>query len=118
MENLEQLIKNLVKLPKETSWVEFKRNYYEGEMVGQRICALANAAVLDDRRVAYLVWGVNDETHEIVGTTQDFPTVKVEGAQEMEPWLRQRFSRNADFRYDSVIIDGKKVGLVTVYAAI
>lgn len=32
MENLEQLIKNLVKLPKETSWVEFKRNYYEGEM--------------------------------------------------------------------------------------
>ena len=41
MENLEQLIKNLVKLPKETSWVEFKRNYYEGEMVGQRICALA-----------------------------------------------------------------------------
>ena len=118
MENLEQLIKNLVKLPKETSWVEFKRNYYEGEMVGQRICALANAAVLDDRRVAYLVWGVDDETHEIVGTTQDFPTVKVEGSQEMEAWLRQRFSRNADFRYDSVIIDGKKVGLVTVYAAI
>lgn len=118
MENLEQLIKNLVKLPKETSWVEFKRNYYEGEMVGQRICALANAAVLDDRRVAYLVWGVDDDTHEIVGTTQDFPTVKVEGSQEMEAWLRQRFSRNADFRYDPVVVDGKKVGLVTVYAAI
>lgn len=118
MENLELLIRNLIRLPRETSWVEFKCNNYSGEMVGPRICALANAAVLDDRRVGYLVWGIDDETHEIKGTSEDFPTALVEGKQEMEPWLRQFLSRNADFRYDSVMIDGKKVGLVTVFAAV
>lgn len=118
MENLEQLIKSLVALPRETSWVEFKRNFYDGEMIGQRICALANATALDDRRTGYIVWGVEDDSHEIVGTTEDFPTVKVDGNQELEAWLRQRLSRNADFRYDSVEINGRKVGLVTVFAAV
>ena len=118
MENLEQLVRSLVKLPKETSWVEFKRNYYDGEMIGQRICGLANTAVLDDRRAAYLLWGVDDDTHEVVGTTGDFPTIKVEKNQEMEAWLRQRLSRNADFRYDQIEVDGKIVGVVTVSPAV
>ena len=118
MENIESLIRNLVRLPRETSWVEFKLNCYDAEMIGQRLCAIANAAVLDDRRVGYIIWGIDDVTHEIKGTTEDFPTVKVDGKQELEPWIRQRLSRNADFRYDAVEIDGVKVGLVTVYAAV
>jgi predicted HTH transcriptional regulator len=111
MENLESLIRNLVRLPSETSWVEFKLNCYDAEMIGQRLCAIANAAVLDDRRVGYIIWGVDDVTHEIKGTTEDFPTVKVDGKQELEPWIRQRLSRNADFRYNAVEIDGVKAVL-------
>lgn len=118
MEDLEQLVRSLVRLPKETSWVEFKRNYYDGEMVGERISGLANAAALEDRRVAYLIWGVDDTTHEIVGVTENFPTVKVDKGQEMEAWLRQRLSRNGDFSYESVMIDGHKVGIVMITPAV
>ena len=46
MENLELLIKELVKQPKETAWLEFKLNNVEHHMIGQDICALANAAAL------------------------------------------------------------------------
>ena len=87
-------------------------------MVGERISGLANAAALEDRRVAYLIWGVDDTTHEIVGVTEDFPTVKVDKGQEMEAWLRQRLSRNGDFSYESVMIDGHKVGIVMITPAV
>ena len=46
MENLELLIKELVKQPKETAWLEFKENYKDSQMIGEDICALANAAAL------------------------------------------------------------------------
>ena len=46
MENLELLIKELVKQPNETGWLEFKENYKDSQMIGEDICALANAAAL------------------------------------------------------------------------
>ena len=44
MENLELLILELVKQPKETTWFEFKLNNENPNIIGQDICALANAA--------------------------------------------------------------------------
>ena len=46
MENLELLINELVKQPNETGWLEFKENYKDSQMIGEDICALANAAAL------------------------------------------------------------------------
>ena len=69
MKNLELLVKELCKLPRETTWVEFKRNNFRPNSIGERISALANAAALEDRNNAYMVWGVDDETHELVGTS-------------------------------------------------
>ena len=50
-------------------WVEFKRNdATQPEEIGEYISALANAATLVGKETAYLIWGVTDGTHEIVGT--------------------------------------------------
>lgn len=62
MENLDLLVKELIKLPSETGWVEFKHNNEEPHMIGEDISALANSAVLADRSHAYMIWGVEDET--------------------------------------------------------
>ena len=51
------LTKELAKLPKETSWLEFKLNKDDYKMMGENISALANAAVLAERDYAYLIWG-------------------------------------------------------------
>ena len=37
-------------------------------MIGEDISALANSAVLADHSHAYMIWGVDDDTHDIVGT--------------------------------------------------
>ena len=66
MENLTLLIKNLIEYPDETPWLEFKHDNYDPKMIGKDISALANGATLSDKDNAYFVWGVNNETHEIV----------------------------------------------------
>ena len=58
--NLDILVMELCKLPKEVGWVEFKHNNCEPNMIGEDISALANTATLKDRDNAYMIWGVDD----------------------------------------------------------
>ena len=116
MKNIETLVKELCKLPHETTWVEFKHNNYIPNLIGERISALANSAALEDRQTAYMIWGVHDKTHEIVGTDKDLQNIPVNNG-ELEGWLRQRLSRNSDFNFDSAVIDGKRVGVLSITAA-
>ena len=74
--NIDRLVKELCKLPKEIGWVEFKHNNCEPTMVGEDISALANSATLNDRDYAYMIWGVHNETHEIVGTDKNLQNIK------------------------------------------
>ena len=76
MENLERLVRELVKLSDETPWLEFKHNNYDPEMIGKDISALANSATLHEKSCAYMIWGVNDKTHEIIGTDHDLQSIK------------------------------------------
>lgn len=62
------LIKKLIKLPNETETVEFKHNNFDPEMIGSDISALANSAANRGKNQSYMVQGVNNETHDIVGT--------------------------------------------------
>lgn len=76
MENLDKLVNELRKLPNELQWVEFKHNNYKPEMIGKDISALANSATLCEKQRAYMIWGVDDTTHEIVGTEFNLQSLK------------------------------------------
>lgn len=116
MDNLDLLVKELCKLTDETGWVEFKHNNSDPKMIGEDISALANSAVLADRSHAYMIWGVADATHDIVGTTARLKQKKI-GGQELENWLRFLLSKNADFEFHSVDIDGKHVEVIIIAKA-
>lgn len=115
--NIDILVKELSKLPKEVGWVEFKHNNCEPTMIGEDISALANFATLNDRDYAYMIWGVDDGTHEIVGTKVRLPLEK-KGGQELENWLRYLLSKNADFEFYDTEIEGKHVELMRIYKAL
>ena len=117
MENLDKLVVELCKIPNETQWVEFKHNNYMPEMIGQDISALANSATLHEKSCAYMLWGVDDTTHEIVGTEFNMQTVK-KGQQELENWLRSLLSKNADFEFHSVKVEDKNVGVLIIHRAV
>ena len=116
MENLDKLVNELRKLPNELQWVEFKHNNYKPEMIGKDICALANSATLCEKQRAYMIWGVDDTTHEIVGTEFNLQSLK-KGNQELENWLRSLLSSNADFEFHTIQMDNKQVGVLIIYRA-
>lgn len=45
-QELSVLLQSLVKLPKESEWVEFKQNFHLPNEIGELISALANGACL------------------------------------------------------------------------
>ena len=107
------LVHELCALPRETEWVEFKVNEAEPQAIGKYISALANAAALVGKAFAYLVWGVRDEDHAIVGTTFNPHFAKV-GNEELENWLLRLLEPKIDFRFFVVPVDGNTVVLLEI----
>lgn len=62
---------------KERPWIEFKMNRAVTPLdIGEYISALANTAALYNQSCALMIWGIDDKTHEIRGTTFDPEQVK------------------------------------------
>ncbi len=97
-EYLLSLLKELLKFPHETEWVEFKYNNDDPQMIGEYISALANAAALLGKKSAYMVWGVENESHAVHGTTFK-PSTSRHRQQELESWLLQKTSPKIHFRF-------------------
>jgi len=89
------LVDRLRALPKETDWCEFKRNNYESQQLGEYLSALANAACVAGQPQGYLLFGIDDVTHEVVGTLFDPFTTKGKGNQDLLPWLTAGLRPNA-----------------------
>ena len=66
---LAELLASLIELPRETEWVEFKVDDSQPEEIGEYLSALANSAALHQKDTAYIVWGVENGTHKVVGTS-------------------------------------------------
>lgn len=94
----QSLVEELQKLPVETEWVEFKQNKDDPDMIGQRISALANTAALEGKTNAYIIWGISDQSHTLVGTTFSPATQKV-GNEELENWLLKLLSPKVFFSF-------------------
>lgn len=115
-EYLVGLVRECCKLPSETGWVEFKENKADPNEMGEYISALSNAAALAGKAFAYLIWGVEDSTHEIVGTTVAPSTIRI-GNEELESWLLHELVPKLQFRFFEVDIDGKHVVLLEIERA-
>ena len=111
------LVRELCALPQENEWVEFKENKAGSQQVGEYISALANAAAYCGKAFAYLIWGVRDTNHEIVGTSFD-PSVDKVGNEELESWLLRLLEPKIDFRFFKVTIDSKPVVVLKIERAV
>lgn len=107
-EELEKLIKNLVLFPNETETVEFKENRFSGEDIGKRLSALSNSANLHDTKSAFLVFGVQNGTHNIVGTNFSPSNEKI-GNDQLEFWLSKMINPRVDFRMYELEYEAKKI---------
>ena len=115
MENLAKVVRQLIEYPREASWFEFKENWFEPAALGEYISSLSNAAAMEGQRCGYLVWGVNDGTHEIVGTGFDW---RVDVKREpLEHFLARQVAPDVGFGFHEVEVGGKRVVVLAVPAA-
>jgi len=110
---LEGLVRELCKLRRETEWVEFKVDNDDPQAIGEYISALANAAALAGKARGYLLWGVRDDDHAIVGTAFE-PRTARKGNEELESWLLRLLTPRIDFVFHEVEVDGQHVVLLEV----
>lgn len=110
------LVEKLRSYSDETEWVEFKVNNAEPELIGEYISAISNSAALHEKEWGYLVWGIDDKTHEIIGTELNYRSKKV-GNEEIENWLSTQLKPRLDFRFYDLMIEDKKVVIMFVPAA-
>ncbi len=110
---LASLVRELCKLPTETPWVEFKHNNSDPTMIGERISALANSAALEGKTNAYLVWGIEDVSHRVLGTSFDPMLAKV-GNEALENWLRRALTPPLHFVFHSIDLDGVRIVVLEI----
>lgn len=115
-ERTRRLVDDLRAKPAETAWIEFKENNADGPLIGKLISALSNAARLADQHFAYIVWGVRDGDHAVVGTTFE-PSARKEKGQPLEIWIANHLSPGIEFRFEEVDHDGQRLILLTIPAA-
>ena len=108
-----ELVRSLAALPTEEECVEFKVNNQDPERIAKYISALSNVATLRNRPVAYIVWGIEDGSHAIVGTSFEYRKAK-KGNMELELWLTQQINPKINFRFHEVLFDSDTEGTVRV----
>ncbi len=116
-EKLKKLVDELVQLPKECEWVEFKLNFHSEDEIGKNISAISNSACLNNQEFGYVVFGVEDKTHEIKGTNFNIK-LETKGKEELEHWLLNRMEPKVDFRtFVLEYREGVKLSIITIPSA-
>lgn len=110
------LIDELRVLPAETSWVEFKANNTDPDVIGKRCSALSNAARIEGRDCAYILWGNEDGSHKLIGTTFN-PDVQKAHGQELQLWLANCLQPSIPFSFRVANHPDGRVVLLEIPAA-
>ena len=116
-DDLQSLIATLRGLPHESEWVEFKENCDEPDVIGERLSALSNSARLRGQSEAYFVWGIEDQTHAVVGTAFRPRRQKVKG-QQLESFLAVNLTPRLNFEICEIEVDGKNLVVFKVPPAL
>ena len=116
VEYLVSLVRELCGLTGETEWVEFKVNMNKPQEIGEYISALANSAALVGKAFAYMVWGISDQDHAVVGTSFD-PSVTRVGNEALENWLLRLLEPRLHFRFFKVPVEGRSVVVLEIERA-
>ena len=112
-EELTNLLKSLLKLNTENEWIEFKVNNDNPSMIGEYISALANSAALCNKEHAYLIYGVDDKSKEVLGTDFDFNNSK-KGNEPLYNWLYRKLKPQLDFTPYEIHYNTKRVLIIEI----
>ncbi len=107
------LLNRLLKEKRETAWIEFKENNVKPEMIGQWISACANAAILEGKTRAFLVYGIEDVTLKKVGTDVRLNDLK-KGNENFTNWINRMINPNLMMEFLDFEENGKYFSILCI----
>lgn len=110
------LVDELRGLSAETQWLEFKGNNTDPDVIGKRCSALSNAARIEGRDCAYMLWGIEDGSHAVIGTSFNPDSQKAHG-QVLQLWLANSLQPSIAFSFRVVNHPLGRVVLLEIPAA-
>lgn len=115
-ERLSSLVKTLQAYPSEKPWAEFKVGNCDPEMIGEDISAISNAAALHNKPMGFMVWGIKNDNHQIVGT-EFVPHECKKGNQNIDLWVSTQLDPQIMFFFHLISIENKSVVVFEIQAA-
>jgi len=116
--NMQEKLRELMELPHEKEWVEFKeaKNNYDSDDLGKYFSALSNAANLNEQPVGWLVFGITNRLpRQIVGTNYRY---QQPGLEKLKNKIAQHTNHQMTFRaIHEIIEEDKRVLLFEIPAA-
>lgn len=119
---LHRLLLSLLSESREQAWLEFKTNVAQQkasitpEGIGEYISALSNGACISNKDFGYLVLGIQDVTHAVVGTNFKPYQYKI-GNQDFELWIRTLLYPKINFEIFEFDFQGKHIVVFRIAAA-
>ena len=112
-----EVVKRCRSYSDETEWFEYKKGSAVSTVdeIGEYISALSNGACMKGEAAGYLIWGIDDETHNLVGT--NFRYTRDIEHEPFEHRLYRNVSPAIFCHFDEETIDGKRIVVLTIPAA-
>lgn len=105
---LAKIIRHFISEPAEKPHVEFKENNTDAETIAKNVSAIANTLTKDGIPRGYIIWGVKDDTHEIVGTNFK-PDTKKKGNEDIILWLKKHVKPELNIQFRTTTLDDKRL---------
>ena len=113
--DFEKIINDLRAFKEEKEWFDFKENWFDANGIGEYISALSNGAALLNQKYGYLIWGISDESHEVVGTQVQWE-IKIKG-EPLDHFLIRQLNPAIEFKFTELCLLSKRVVVLQIAAA-
>ena len=100
----------------EEEWFEFKSSNSNPEMIGKDVSSLSNGAALSGHPYGYLIWGIDDNTHDVIGTTFK-PKTSRKGNDDLLSWLITQSYPRINLDFIELKIEGKNIVILEIPSA-
>ena len=110
---LVDIVRYFVSQEAESEHVEFKTNNQDSKTIAHNISAITNYMTIHNIPRGYIIWGVDNESHEIVGTNYKPNKHKI-GNEEILPWLSKHVKPSPKISFRQLVIDGKTVVVLII----
>ena len=113
---IKAIIRDIHASPTECEWVEIKHNNEDPELIGESVSALANGAAYMGQSRGFMAWGLDDSTHQVIGTKFNPKTAKY-GNEELENWISRGLSPRIDFSFQEITLPEGRVVVMMIDSA-